>query len=255
VTLTWDNATNDVINGCNALNTANGGNGYAGVKIWRLPTRQELETLADYGKATTAINTIAFPATVTSSSYWSSTASATATTTMWGLEFTYGTNSNITKTSGYYVRCVYGQSKDTTLNFTDNANGTVTDNTTGLIWQKCSMGQNNDGTCSGTATTATWAGALTYCNTTLNNLPSSSPRTWRLPNINELKTILDITKATGATTNTTIFPATVVASVYWSSTTLFSVTSDAWNASFNDSSVTLLPSKNSSYYVRCVSGP
>ena len=38
------------------------------------------------------------------------------------------------------------------MSYTDNGNGTVTDNNTGLIWQKCGVGQNNDSACSGTAT-------------------------------------------------------------------------------------------------------
>jgi hypothetical protein len=38
------------------------------------------------------------------------------------------------------------------LSYTDNGDGTVTDNNTGLIWQKCSVGQTNDATCSGPAT-------------------------------------------------------------------------------------------------------
>ncbi|MBV5349935.1 hypothetical protein JZU71_01895, partial [bacterium] len=42
------------------------------------------------------------------------------------------------------------------MSFTDNANGTITDNNTGLLWQKCSVAQNNDATCSGTATTHNW---------------------------------------------------------------------------------------------------
>ena len=40
--------------------------------------------------------------------------------------------------------------------FIDNGNGTISDNNTGLIWQKCSVGQNNDASCSGTAATYNW---------------------------------------------------------------------------------------------------
>ena len=49
--------------------------------------------------------------------------------------------------------------------FTDNGNGTITDTTTGLVWDKCSRGQVWDnttppGTCTGAASTHTWAAAL-----------------------------------------------------------------------------------------------
>ena len=43
--------------------------------------------------------------------------------------------------------------------YVDNGDGTITDNLTGLIWQKCSNGQNNDSSCSGTATAPDWASA------------------------------------------------------------------------------------------------
>jgi hypothetical protein len=49
----------------------------------------------------------------------------------------------------------------------------------------CSQGQNNDSTCSGTATTATWQQALQYC----NSLTLAS-KSWRLPSFNELKSLV-----------------------------------------------------------------
>jgi hypothetical protein len=124
----------------------------------------------------------------------------------------------------------------------------VTDPKTGLVWQKCSRGQNNDSTCSGSATTANWTTALTYCSgLTLEG------RTWRLPTVNELKSLVDTTKASGPTIDTTAFPSTV-ASDYWSSTTYAPDTTNAWNVDFNVGNV-LLNNKTSNGYVRCVSGP
>jgi hypothetical protein len=114
--------------------------------------------------------------------------------------------------------------------FTDNSDGTVKDNATGLIWQKCSQGQGATD-CSGTATTTTWANAITYCSGL-----SSASKTWRLPTINELKTIVDTTKSSGATIDTTAFPATVAGS-YWSSTTYAPGTTVAWYVSFGFGSV------------------
>lgn len=73
--------------------------------------------------------------------------------------------------------------------FVDNGDGTVTDMVNYLRWQKCSMGQNNDATCSGMATTALWQAALFYCgNLSLAGKPVGSRR---LPNINELLSIVD----------------------------------------------------------------
>ena len=49
--------------------------------------------------------------------------------------------------------------------FTDNGDGTITDSTTGLVWDKCSRGQVWDnttppGTCTGAASSYDWAAAL-----------------------------------------------------------------------------------------------
>ena len=107
MTLTWANASDDATNGCTALNSANSGNGYAGLKTWRVPTRQELETLPDYSTSSPAINVTAFPATV-AGNYWSSTTYAPSTTSAWVVGFGVGDVYGSSKTGTYYVRCVSG---------------------------------------------------------------------------------------------------------------------------------------------------
>jgi hypothetical protein len=114
--------------------------------------------------------------------------------------------------------------------------------------QKCSQGQNNDATCTGAATTATWATAIAYCSGL-----GLEGKTWRLPHVNELKTIVDTTKATSPVIDTTAFPATV-ASYYWSSSTYAQTTTNAWFVDFVFGLVGGL-SKTANVYVRCVSGP
>jgi hypothetical protein len=222
-------------------------------RTWRLPSRQELETLPDYSKSNPAIDTTFFPSTV-ASAYWSSTTYAPNTTSAWNVNFVNfgifgnGDVAGSVKTNNYYVRCVSGPSKGSSNSFTDNNDGTVKDNATGLVWQKCSRGQNNDSTCSGSATTANWTTALTYCSgLTLEG------RTWRLPTVNELKSLVDTTKASGPTIDTTAFPSTV-ASYYWSSTTYAPNTTFAWFVVFDDGNVNV-HNKATSFYVRCVSGP
>ena len=130
--------------------------------------------------------------------------------------------------------------------YTDNGNGTVTDTATGLIWQKCSRGQNADATCTGTATTATWADAGTYC-TGL----SLASKTWRLPTRQELETLPDYSKSNPAI-DTAAFPATAALN-YWSSTTYAPSATDAWDVNFSNGFVGS-DSKTGFYYVRCVSG-
>jgi hypothetical protein len=249
VTLTWDNASADATNGCTALNSTNSGNGYAGIKNWRVPTRIELSTLTDSGKTTSpTINVTAFPATVVGG-YWSS-AYAQFTTYAWYVNFLDGSVNTGNKTSAYYVRCVFGQPKGSSLSFTDNSDGTVKDNATSLIWQKCSGGLNNDSACSGTATTYTWGNAITYCNSLL-----LASKTWRLPNRNELESIVDISKTAAPTIDSTAFPGTIFPTSYWSSTTCANNTANAWSISFCCGNVDTNGSKVSMYNVRCVSGP
>ena len=69
--------------------------------------------------------------------------------------------------------------------FTDNSNGTVTDNLTGLIWLK-------NANCFGTQT---WANALSAANT-LNSgecglTDGSAEGDWRLPNVREQQSLID----------------------------------------------------------------
>ncbi len=55
----------------------------------------------------------------------------------------------------------------------------VTDTETGLIWQRCTLGQTGND-CSGSASLHTWQQAL-----------QAAYAPWRLPNINELESIVE----------------------------------------------------------------
>ena len=120
--------------------------------------------------------------------------------------------------------------------FTDNGDSTITDSRTSLVWQK-----QDD------ATVRTWEDAITYC----EGLTLGGQSDWRLPNIKELKTIVDNTKAIPAI-NSTYFPNTQ-SSLYWSSSTYSVNTGYAWRVNFRDGDV-YYNSKTGTYYVRCVRG-
>ena len=128
--------------------------------------------------------------------------------------------------------------------FTDNGNGTVTDNSTGLRWQKCSAGQNALD-CSGTATPLRWQGALDYC----NNLSLAGYSGWRIPNIKELESLVEHTVYSPAI-NTTYFPNTQRI-FYWSNS--YDVFQDtyAWAVNFGGG-YSGPTSKTNTWYVRCV---
>lgn len=94
-----------------------------------------------------------------------------------------------------------------TVRFTVNRDNTVTDNATGLIWMRCSLGQSGRDCHVGTAQTYTWAGAL---NEVANNHSG-----WRLPNIKELASIVEL-RCKRPAINMEVFPKTERAN-YWSS--------------------------------------
>ena len=149
------------------------------------------------------------------------------------------------------------------ISFSDRGDGTVSDNNTGLVWQKCSVGQNNDETCSGTAARFNWYQASGTFNATDNSTTQnvcsivtlSGNSDWRLPSKKELMSIVDysIPDLDGATIQQAWFPNTVVSSSYWSSTTFEAFQVGAWGVDFSNGGIDYLPRSNS-YFVRCVRG-
>ena len=75
-----------------------------GFEDWRLPTRQELVGIADYGRHDPAINVVFV--NTNSSYYWSSTSTSSSNENAWIVLFDYGSQDNYTKINNYYVRCV-----------------------------------------------------------------------------------------------------------------------------------------------------
>ncbi len=109
---------------------------------------------------------------------------------------------------------------------TQNGGATVTHTKTGLTWMRCSVGQTwNGSTCQGTASMLNWAAALVNA-TNDTNFGGG----WRLPNVSELRSIIETGCDTPAI-NITIFPATI-GDRYWSSTTFTGSPASAWNAGF-----------------------
>ncbi|MCA1806837.1 MAG: DUF1566 domain-containing protein, partial [Actinobacteria bacterium] len=115
--------------------------------------------------------------------------------------------------------------------FTDNSDGTVTDNLTGLIWLQ-------NANCYGTKV---WETALTDANTLASGScglsDGSSAGDWRLPNVNELRSLIDY-QVSSAPRIPSGHPFSIVqSSNYWSSTSYRPSLSGAWRVSFNSGSV------------------
>ena len=100
----------------------------------------------------------------------------------------------------------------TTTHLTDNTDGTITDPETGLIWKKCSEGQtwsSAGNSCSGVADTGSynWAQALIRAQEVNAGTEgqSFSQTDWRLPNIKELASIVEL-RCFSPAINNTVFP-------------------------------------------------
>jgi len=96
--------------------------------------------------------------------------------------------------------------------YTVNNDSTVIDNNTGLMWQQCSLGLSGSACEIGSITTFTWNQALAAANSNT----ASGYSDWRLPNKNELASLVDYS-CRFRPINDTVFPAST-ASAYWSST-------------------------------------
>lgn len=79
--------------------------------------------------------------------------------------------------------------------FTDNKDGTVIDNLTGLIWLKDANCTDTVGGISRDVGLMPWSAALAWCNKLARGrcglADDSTAGDWRLPNINELKSLVD----------------------------------------------------------------
>jgi hypothetical protein len=233
---TWDQANSY----CNSLTLAG--------KTWRLPSFIELQLLGENKTTQPSIDTGLFPNSQIAF-YWSSTFDAIDNSRGRFVDNSNLLSFNLAKSNSLQVRCVSGSSSSL-LSFTDNGDSTITQTSTGLLWQKCTAGQTSN-TCSGTATTYLWSNAVSYC----ENLSLGNRTDWRMPNKNELLSIIDYTKNSIPRINLTYFPNSQN-TLYFTSTTFVLESGDRiyWSSlDTGDFGVGYKASGNA--YIRCVAGP
>jgi len=202
---------------------------FGGFTDWRIPTIKELTFIANKGVMQPAISTSVFPKTQQMSNYWSATTSAIENLSAWAMHFFSGGISTIHKENSHYVRAVRGPKSETVGNQIDNGDGTVTDTSAGLMWKQDTG-------------TATWETALDYC----ENLSTAGYNDWRLPNVNELASIVDYS---------TIGPPGTVLSEHQSSTTSHYTNTHAWLVDLDgDGDISTDMHKGASYRMRAVRG-
>ncbi|MBF0495285.1 MAG: DUF1566 domain-containing protein [Deltaproteobacteria bacterium] len=121
--------------------------------------------------------------------------------------------------------------------FTDNGNGSVTDNLTGLIWLKnanCFPGESNEGLDWFKALAAANALASGSCGLT----DGSHAGDWRLPNVNELQSLTDYNPFNPTLPTGHPFVGVQLEGYpYWSSTICVNYTGNAWDVSMSNGAV------------------
>lgn len=182
-----------------------------------MPTQKELRSIVDYGRPDLSINTYYFPNTV-ASYYWSFATYFPENWYAWTMDFSRGLNGLNYKSDGLYVRAVRGE--QAVASFVNNGDGTITDTSTGLMWQQTTA-----------PGTYTWAQGLSYC----ENLSLAGYSDWRLPNPKEMDSIVDYRRYRPSI-NVGFFPDTIGDSFYlpnyWLSTTVASNNGAAWSLDF-----------------------
>jgi hypothetical protein len=211
---------------------------------WRLPNAHEAFSILNHQNSNPALDATVFNLSL-AEYWWTSDRQANDSNKVWATNSGGGIGNHPkteTISAGgpkrFHVRAVRDIATPTLIpnHFTDNGNGTITDNITGLIWQKAPY-----------TDTLSWEQSLTYADT----LSLSGTSDWRLPNIKELQSIIDVTIINPAL-NANFF-VTGGAKKYWSSTSITNQTTRAWylNAQFG---ITTYDAKTTKHNLICVKG-
>ncbi len=207
--MTWDNAVTYAENLTLAFYTD-----------WRLPTSHELLNILNY-TTNPAIDVIYFPYS-SNNFWWGATAFIDDAERIWVTNAGGGIgphpkDESISAGTGgimdFRPRCVRGTI--IVSSFTDNADGTVTDSRTDLMWGQVVY------------TDKTWEEALVLAEASSYATYSD----WRLPNIKELRSISDDTKSNPSVD--AIYFSSITSINYWSSTTEANGSTRAWDIDFS----------------------
>ncbi len=218
-----------------------------GYSDWRLPTPLESFSILNLQRNNPALNTTYFPSSG-ADYWWTNTFQVNDNTKVWCTNAGGGIGNkpkSETLSAGgnksYHVRAVRDVNVPIILanHYTDNGDGTISDNLTQLVWQKVP-----------TLTPLTWEQALSYA----EGLTLAGVSDWRLPNIKELQSLND-ESVVNPSVNTAYLSAIGVKN-YWSSTTLLPNPSNLtsawyWNTQFG---ITTYDIKTNTNYVICVRG-
>jgi hypothetical protein len=227
---------------------------WGGHTDWRLPSVKELSGIVDAGRAFPSIDGTAFPETpvMPFDAVWSSSSSAAYSTYAWGVNLGYGyVIHGSDKGSTDYARCVRGRVGPSDPgpfeSLVLSGDRVVRDTSTGLTWQGCAAGQSGEACATGSAAVFEWQEALAYC----ASLDWGGYDDWRLPDRNELQSIVDYDRYEPAI-DPAAFPATP-SNYFWSSSSYVTSLLSAWVVYFFDGYVNGYGMSDTKH-ARCVRG-
>ena len=203
---TWQNR--------NTLADTTNTEGLCGITDWRVPSLTELLTIVNNGRQNPAFDVPRFP-NGKSQSYWTSDPISGVATNAWTVNFFAGIGNSKAKTSNFQVRLVsgaYAASKFDAARFVDNGDGTLSDVVTGLMWKRCPEGLSGEDCSNGSASTLVWGGSMKAA----RDSTYAGYDDWRLPNMKEMQTLVDVTKNNPAQ-DTSVFPNPTNVLNYWTS--------------------------------------
>jgi len=137
--------------------------------------------------------------------------------------------------------------------FTDNLDGTITDNLTGLIWLKDAFCDDLNGIGDGLVWNDAMPAAASLASGTCGLSDGSNAGDWRVPHYKELISLIDGANHTPALPTGHLFTR-VQSSPYWSSTTYAGLTGNAWSMNMISGSVSVSALKSFVLNVWCVRG-
>lgn len=183
---------------------------YGGFEDWRMPNMDELRSILDYGMDDIAIDLNVFE-NCQIGDYWSK--NVFRKQPCFGWVFFLGFGSAIAKsleTKHFVMACRGGNDRRfgeaDSSRFKDNGDGTITDETTGLMWQK---GENQR--------TGVEAAEMSC-----SEMDLAGFHDWRLPNIKEINTIQDLSYDNNSWFFDEMFPAEGASGMlHYSSSTMF----------------------------------